>query len=63
MRKRDFNRLVKQARKAGVWSPVGCVEALVKVAEKKKERGCAGDISKRDPSEGYASYGGKGIDT
>ena len=44
IRKRDFNRLVKQARKAGIWDPVGCVKALIKAVEKERK------ISPRTPS-------------
>ena len=31
MRKRDFERVVKQLKKAGLWDPVGCAKAILRL--------------------------------
>lgn len=36
MRNRDFNRVVKQLRKAGFWDPVGAAKDIVRIAQKEQ---------------------------
>lgn len=38
MRKRDFNRLVKQLAKNGCWDPHGAAKDIVRIAEKPKKK-------------------------
>ena len=38
MRKRAFDRLVKQLGKTGCWDPVGCARDIVRIAEREKKK-------------------------